>query len=123
MMERAEKIETVYRTLAWMEANPDKTITGTLATDAEGKKCRPYKPEATCFCFLGRLVVEAGPDERLTTNPALHRWFRELYMSPRVVSHLNDLHARPKDRVKNLRAFFDRTIGPRKMNHEKETIT
>lgn len=47
-MRRAEKIAVIYRTLAWMEANPDKTITGTLAIDDNrGSKTSKQPSSAT----------------------------------------------------------------------------
>lgn len=111
MMHREEKIEVVYRTLDWMDANPAKTTTGAPARDAHGKQCRPYREEAKCFCFLGRLIVEAGPDEGLTTNGALNRWFHDLHMSPRVVAYLNDKYSSARHRLPALRQFFDRHTG------------
>lgn len=55
----ADRITTLHRTLDWLEANPEKATRGQLARDEDGYACDPHGPEADCFCFIGRLIVEA----------------------------------------------------------------
>jgi hypothetical protein len=50
----------LLRTADWLEANRDNHITGQFACDAEGREVLPDSSDATCFCALGRLFVEAG---------------------------------------------------------------
>jgi hypothetical protein len=51
----------------WLEANPDKHISGDLAQDADGNVVSPLDPEADCFCAMGRLIVESGGPLNLNT--------------------------------------------------------
>jgi hypothetical protein len=44
----------------WLEKNPDKHIAVELARTAQGHRCLPNDPNATCFCALGRIAVEMG---------------------------------------------------------------
>lgn len=47
---------------AFFEANPDKRVTGTFARDASGGHVTPRDPSATCWCALGRVLVELGQE-------------------------------------------------------------
>lgn len=55
---RAERVAVLHKALDWLDANPDKHITGTLAEDAKGEDVSPIDPTAECFCILGRMVIE-----------------------------------------------------------------
>ena len=55
-----QRIALLHKALDWLDANPDKHITGTLAEDENGKSVEPDSPDAQCWCVLGRMVVEGG---------------------------------------------------------------
>ncbi len=57
---RAQRVALLHKALDWLDANPDKHISGTLAKDSEGHTVEPDAPEAQCWCVLGRMVVEGG---------------------------------------------------------------
>lgn len=103
----AEKTALLYQTLAWLEAHPDKAIRGALAINAEGEGVRPQNPNAECFCFLGRLCVEAGPEAHLTTNGALREWLADLDASPTILSFVNDSYSDTETRFHHLRYMID----------------
>jgi hypothetical protein len=52
--------DAILRAADWLEANPDKHITGDLATTDLGTPVSPTSSRATCFCALGRIAKEAG---------------------------------------------------------------
>lgn len=109
-MNLSEKIVVIERTLDWMDAHPEKTITGTLARCVSDGRCRPQHERADSFCFLGRLIVEAGPEEKLTTNTALERWFEDFYVRPGLISYVNDQFKDPAERLPYIRKFMTNII-------------
>lgn len=57
---RAQRIALLHKALDWLDANPDKHISGTLAENSDGETVEPNSEEAVCFCVLGRMVVEGN---------------------------------------------------------------
>ncbi len=57
---RAQRIALMHKALDWLDANPDKHISGTLAENSDGETVEPNSEEAVCFCVLGRMVVEGN---------------------------------------------------------------
>lgn len=49
---------TAMTAIDWLEANPDKHITGMFAQTEERAYCSTRSPEAACFCVLGRVAKE-----------------------------------------------------------------
>lgn len=54
--------DAARRALAWAKANPDKIVSGVLATNADGQRVTTRDPDATCFCLVGRIAHEADAD-------------------------------------------------------------
>lgn len=102
-----EKIRTLYQTLHWLETNPDKSIEGAMARDADGNRCRPQNPNAVCFCFAGRLVRDLWSDEKLSTNSSLENWLASIGASASGLTNINDSYATPEYRIPALRAYID----------------
>lgn len=50
----------LLRTARWLLDNPEKHIRASLAVNNEGEARHPNAPDATCFCAVGRLALEAG---------------------------------------------------------------
>lgn len=50
---------TVMGAIDWLEANPDKQLTGMYAGRDDKSYCSYRSEEATCFCVLGRIAKEA----------------------------------------------------------------
>lgn len=104
-----EKIATLHRTLDWLEANPDKATRGQLARDAEGDACDPHYPEAVCFCFIGRLVVEADikrPSYFGTYSDGVEAWFEPLGATYDLFMIKNDRTMNKEKRFKTLRKMI-----------------
>jgi hypothetical protein len=46
----------------WLEAHPERHISGALARDVDGRGCSPVAPRAHCFCITGRIAHDLGND-------------------------------------------------------------
>lgn len=44
----------------WLEANPEKRLTGMYAATVDGHYVRHRHPDAACFCVLGRIAKESA---------------------------------------------------------------
>lgn len=44
----------------WLEANPEKQLTGMFAATADRRYVRHRDPDAACFCVLGRIAKDVG---------------------------------------------------------------
>lgn len=59
------------RAADWLQANPDKHISGHLAEDAKHRPLpSPFDPKAECFCAFGRYMVELGEPARIAYEHA-----------------------------------------------------
>lgn len=108
---KASRIDALNRTIDWLEAHPDNAITGHMATNKYGHSVRPHDPEATCFCMLGRLCVEAGirPLDNSLTD-AMREWLEPLAARPRDLYHINDGTEDFHERIDALRSYVNMEI-------------
>lgn len=75
---RAQRIGLLHKALDWLDANPEKHTFGALAEDQHGKSVEPNDPAATCWCVLGRMVVEGALAPSRIRTPeveAVHQTF------------------------------------------------
>jgi hypothetical protein len=57
--EPAQVYAKAMAAIDWLEANPDKQLTGMYAGRDDKSYCSYRSEEATCFCVLGRIAKEA----------------------------------------------------------------
>ncbi len=65
---RERVCDAISKAVEWGRANPDK-IVDRLAKDSSGARVGPQRPEATCFCALGRVAKELGEDYPTAERP------------------------------------------------------
>lgn len=106
----AEKIAILRRTADWLEANPEKALRGSLAQNDKLLARLPSDADATCFCFVGRLVVEAGigSDDDLSYRTNVRDWLAPLGSTPGSFYNRNDSHFTLPARLRALRGYIDR---------------
>lgn len=104
----AEKIAILRRTADWLEANPEKALRGTLAQNDLRLPRSPLATDATCFCFVGRLIVEAGirPDDDLSYRNNITDWLAPFDASVGSFYTRNDSYFKLDDRVRVLRQYI-----------------
>lgn len=109
----AQRIVILERTLAWLEANPHRAITGALAIDKFGAATRPKWGE--CFCFLGRLCVEAEIDLELSPRgdafiiDPLEQWLEPLGVCTEQFVAANDGSRNRQKRFDELNYLIEMT--------------
>lgn len=110
-----EKITILHRTLDWLEAHPERAIRGAMAKDAEGDHCLPFDPEATCFCFVGRLSVEADLRGQVSGDFKLdvQEWLEPLNVTRGGLQSRNDSYFDQGIRFKALRSYIEQTTERR----------
>lgn len=88
---RKEKLAAISRALLWLEANPDKHIAGAYAkTSPTGARCPPSSKEATCFCVVGRIALEA--DIKVPATGTMRRFLEGTGVELTSLVSLNDYH-------------------------------
>lgn len=102
---------------AFFEANPDKRVTGTFARDASGGYVIPRDPSATCWCALGRVLVELDQEaydeaERRANSPepfAVLEYLTPWHSTDLIGEHNDDrkLISETPEVVANLRKIAD----------------
>lgn len=99
-----DRYAIMERTIDWMDENPERAIMGALARTEDGRATDPRDPEATCFCFLGRLCVEANlPRTTILNAVALERWLMPLPTTTVALVSINDGCIDIDTRIKELR--------------------
>jgi hypothetical protein len=93
----------IDKALNWLEANPQRHITGTMATTGpDGMAIDANSPGATCFCAMGRILHEMG-----RSNYFADELLRPLGVPDSAVMALNDLtDGSHLARVEALRGLF-----------------
>lgn len=85
--------EQVYANITaaidWCLANPDLHLTHDWAQKATGHFCDPKDPDATKFCVLGRLIIEAGLETGETPLTVCGDYLRQIKVSAGRLLGLN----------------------------------
>jgi hypothetical protein len=84
--------EHITRALNWLAAHPDNHIGVELATNDRGSSRSTLDPEATCFCALGRIAVEAGIDTDDVTGVTKPLEDAQIIDNGDLVWNVNDEH-------------------------------
>lgn len=111
-VEAADRLAVLRRTLDWLEANPDRAIAYDMALDADDRQVNPDDPNAKCFCFAGRLCVEADVKLRRSDNgdfdlSPLRDWIVPLPTTVGALISCNDSAEDMEQRLVNLREYLD----------------
>ncbi len=92
------------RAAQFFRENPHQHITGELAQTADRQPTSTLDPEATCWCFLGRMAVEARIDAMCMADVAQPLGFPTRYND---VWHTNDSqHMSLENRLRRIEAMF-----------------
>lgn len=104
-----EKIAIMNRTVDWLEANPDNAIRGAMAKDKHGNHCSPFDPRATCFCFVGRLALNADVRGQDTGDFKIdiEHWLSSLRASRGDLQSRNDGNPNHGRRFHSLRSYIE----------------
>lgn len=70
----------------WLEANPDKHITGMYAGTVDKQYTDLHADNAVCFCVLGRIAKEAG----MRNINQITNYMRRINVEDDDVSDMND---------------------------------
>lgn len=111
----------VTRALDWLEENPNRHITGTMATDGpDGKAIDANHPAAACFCAMGRILHEMK-----RSNYFAGEVLMPLGVPHTAVMALNDLtDGSHSTRIGAIRGLFDYAQAlpdlPKMTIHEQE---
>ena len=111
----AQRIVIMKRTLDWLERYPRRATHGSLAVDDDGFPVLPHNPQAVCYCYLGRLCVEANiklemspAGDAIIVNP-LENWLEPLGVSTDQLIAANDGNRDKNKRFADLRLLIDLT--------------
>lgn len=104
-----EKIAIMNRTVDWLEAHPEQAIRGAMAKDISGNHCLPFDEDAVCFCFVGRLAVEAGIHGQDTGDFKIdvEHWLSSLRASRGALQSRNDSNPNHGRRFHSLRSYIE----------------
>lgn len=112
-----ERIAVMQRTLGWLETHPHNAITGFLAADNLGFPVSPHSEKADCFCFLGRLAVEAaiplepGPLGKSFYSGPFEAWLAPLGLTTGTIIAHNDGSRGVQKRFADLRHLIEMTAA------------
>lgn len=99
-----DRYAIMERAIDWLDENPERAIMGALARTEDGRATDPRDPAATCFCFLGRLCIEADlPRQSYQNQYLLEVWLLPLPTTTNKLASINDGCIDIDTRVKELR--------------------
>lgn len=117
----AERRAVANKAIDWLEANPDRHITGTMSEDRNGFWIEPANERAYNFCALGRMANEAGiTDERPII--ALQKYFGDLgggRFTDKIMSINDDFHGDRNYRLGQIREIINRPTVYENTEYEK----
>lgn len=102
----SKKIDKLYDTLDWFDEHPERSITNRMALTGDGVPCDPFDLNAHCFCFAGRLAVEADIRQPHLLGHEIGMWLATISGSFYIMTRLND-STDLEDRFIRLRHYVD----------------
>lgn len=105
----SDKLAILYRTIDWMDAHPDNLLMGMAAENDLHEPVPPRSSEATCFCFIGRLCVEADLGHHNTWDPKayVNNWLQPFDVRASTFVLLNDTISEVPERLHALRRVIN----------------